>query len=135
MKLTAEFEIPDDIFGQIVTKEYLEKRLKELIFNVLPIKPSPIKEIPKLPKCKAGPEIKKINIIGTDKLSVLFHGDGVELIEYTIYKNIEEIEKGEIIPKNNTPIINLKNKLSSGIYTLKFKGVLCDGESTKTFEI
>lgn len=132
-KIIAEIELPDEIFGQLVTKEYLEKRLAEIIAGgggVIQPEPEP------LPKCDEGPEIKSIKVSKPNQLIIGWHGKNVYGLEYTtIDSNGNETNKGLIEPKGNTVVLDLKNNLKIGTHSLKLRGTLCNGESIKEFRV
>lgn len=131
MKVTIEF--PDDFINSLVTKEWLEAKLKEL--GTVTPKPEEPKPEP-LKKCKAGPEIKWIKVSNDKKqLQVNFWGQDVTQIKYTLKKGDSLVQDGIFNPTNDKPFINLNKVLTEGVYTLKFEGTLCSGEDTKSFEI
>jgi len=133
MKIVSETIIPDNFVTKEWLVEYLDKKFKELGTVVKP-PPIPEPEVPVLPDCKKAPEIKSITIVNDKQLKINFWGEGVAEIKFTLFdKDLKEIETLTFVPKNDTPTIDLKNKLTTGNYVAKFEGTKCKGESTKGF--
>ena len=110
MKITFDLTIPDDFINNLVTKEWLEKTIKEQLGDngYLILTPEQVGTIDPTIKCKSGPEIKTIKVLNSQSLIVNFYGVDVTEIEYTLYKDNIEIEKGILSPTNDIPTIVLK---------------------------
>lgn len=165
--------LPD---GTLATEEFIERKLKEqkleydktieelkkFISSLAIVKPVPDPDPPKpeepkpeepkpdLPdKCKAGPELKSVQVISPRLLLVRFHGDDVRRVEVSVPnskgKNIvnyvvdtkfnNKMDGVVFNPDSAEQRIYLSEDLPIGKNSITYKALLCTGSSTFQFEV
>ncbi|MCE7061245.1 hypothetical protein [Dyadobacter sp. CY343] len=133
--VTVEIPTKEYINSQIKASELRSKAHADSLYKAGVVTPPVVKPPVNKPVCPVGPDIRDIRDITLSGATLQFHGDGVDTLQFEVWKNGgSKISTGLIAPKSSIvsiPYPNQTGAINTSGYTLIIRGYSCKSDDDR----